>query len=180
MDKFIHVLLFWLCFTLYRKHKHFLCMQEGSIYVCDLDPIHPLTVKVELIIIIGSDMDTIDPIAVGNKFINGINLNSDKLNKYEYNYVTNNNITIITKTFYTIRGAAIEIVFLVDVVYFLIPLMDKSSLNITLSIELNAIIVEIVQLILHLGLQSSITAVDCNTQVVHHVCAVFYCIFLYF
>ena len=104
MDKLIYVSLLWLFF------KRFLCMWCG-IHVCDLDFINLLTLKVEFIILIGSDLDTIDPITVGNKFIiifDGNNSNSDKLNKFEYNYATNSShITIMTHNFCTISGAAI-------------------------------------------------------------------------
>ena len=88
--------------------------------------------------------------------------------------MTNNSTAIIANTFRTIPGAAIVIAFLADVVYFVTQVMDESSLNITLSIELDAIIVEIA---LYSDLQLLIGAVDCNTQVMHLVCAVFYIFF---
>ena len=78
-------------------------------------------------------------------------MNSGELNKLEYNYVTNNSVTIITNTFH---DSAIAIVFLVDVIYFAIQVMDASSSNIILSIELDTIIVEIAQLISYLDVQS--------------------------
>ena len=117
MDEFIHVSLFWLFLPLYSKHKHFLCMWY-SIHVCDLSLIDPLTVKIEFLIIISSDADTIGAIAIGNKFIiifDGTELNTDKPNKLEYIYVTNS--SIMTNIFCTISGVAIAIVFLVDCVF---------------------------------------------------------------
>ena len=141
MDEFIHVSLFWLFLTLYSKHKHFLCMC-CSTHVCDLGLIDPLTVNIKFIIIISSDADTIGPIAVGNKFIiifDGIESNADKPNKFEYNYVTSS--SIMTNTFCTISCVAIVIVFLADVVYFVIQVVDESSLNLSILIELDAIIV---------------------------------------
>ena len=158
MNEFIHVSLFWIFLTLYSKHKHFLCMW-CSIHVCDLGLIDPLTVKIEFIIIM----------AVGNKFIivfDGIQSNTDKPNEFEYNYVTNS--SIITNTFYTISDVAIVIVFLVDVVYFEIQVVDI-SLNLSLLMELDAIIVEIEQWILHLVIESSISPGDCKTQLMHHM-----------
>ena len=180
MDEFIHVSLFWLFVTLYNKHKHFLCMW-CSIYVCDLGLIHPLTVKVEFTLIISSDVDTIGSIAVENKFIiifDGIKSNTDKLSKFEYNYVTNS--SIMTNSFCTISGVAIVIVLLVDVVYFVIQVVDESSLNISLLIELDAITVKIAQWILYLAIESSISPGVCKTQLMHHVCVVFCYLFYFF
>ena len=163
MNEFIHVSLFWIFLTLYSKHKHFLCMW-CSIHVCDLGLIDPLTVKIEFIIIISSNADTIDPIAVGNKFkiiFDGIESNTDKPNKFEYNYVTNS--SIMTNVFCTISGVAIVVVFLIDVVYFVTQVVDESSLNLSLLVELDAIIVEIAQWILYLVTESSISPGDCKT-----------------
>ena len=101
-----------------------------------------------------------------------INVGFDKLSKFKYNYVSNNDIIVIMNTFCTIGGAAIVIGFFSAVIYFVIQLIDKSSLNILLSIESHAIIVGIVQVVLYLGVQSSIDAIGCNTQVMHNVCAV--------
>ena len=184
MDKFIHVSLFWPFLTLYSKHKHFLCTW-CTIHVYDLDLIDPLTVKVEFIIVIGSDLDiyTIDLFAFGNEFIiifDGINLNSHKLNKFEHNYVTNNSITIIANCICESDGASIVIAFLAHVVYFVIQVIDESLLNITLLIEFDAIIAAIAHSILNLGVQSSIGPVDCNTQVMHHVCVVFLLYFFFY
>ena len=94
------------------------------------------------------------------------------LSEFRYNYFNNNIIICI----FSIVGAAIVISFF-RCCLFCNATNHEASLNIILSIKLDAIIVEIVQLTLYSGVQSSTGAVDCNTQVIHNVCAVF-CVFI--
>ena len=107
-----------------------------------------------------------------------INVDFYKLSKFEYNYINNNDIIVTMDTLCTIGGAAIVIEFLSAVIFFVIQLIDKSSLNIMWSIESHAIIIGIVQVVLYLGAESSIDAKGCNTQVMHNVCAVFVIFFI--
>ena len=79
----------------------------------------------------------------------GINMDLHKLNKFNYNYINNNDMNVVMNTFSTIGGAAIVIGFFLNVIDFVIQVIDK-SLNIVLTIELHAIIVEIVLLALYL------------------------------
>ena len=105
-----------------------------------------------------------------------INLSSDKLSKFECNCInSSNNITIIN-TVYQISGEAIVVEFCVDAIYFVIQVMDDSSLSIPLPIEFGAIVVETVQLVIYLIVQSSID-VDRDTQVMHNVCCVVFSLF---
>ena len=108
----------------------------------------------------------------------GIPLHSDKRSKFEYNYINHSNINIIN-TFIKISGTAIVIGFFLDVIYFVTQVIDESSLNITLSIKLHAIIVEITQLVVYLGIQSLNSTVDFNAYVIHNVCDVFYYLFIF-
>ena len=131
-------------------------------------------------------IDTFVEILLLTSFINAfsatftaITLHSDKRSKFEYNYVNYNNITIIN-TILAIRGAAIVIGFFFDVIRFVTQVIDESSINISFSNELYAVIVEITQLEVYLGARSSISTVYCNTQFMHDVCAVFCYLFLIF
>ena len=107
-----------------------------------------------------------------------ITVDFHKLSDFKYNYVNNNDIIVFMNTFSTIDGAAIVIGFFSAVIYFVIKLIDKSGLNIMLSIESHVIIVGIAQITLYLGVQSSIDAIGCNTQVMHDVCTVFVIFFI--
>ena len=131
-----------------------------------------------MLFVIGNVVEILTLSLFGNAFsimFAGIKVNLHKLSNFQYYYVNNNDINVIMNTFPTIGGAAIVIGVFLNVIDFVIQLIDKLLLNIV-SIELHAIIVEIILLALYSGVQSSIDVVGCNIQ---NVCAVF-CYLLYF
>ena len=107
----------------------------------------------------------------------GINSNLHKLIEFERNHSNNNNITIVFASVDTTRGTAIVFEFFVIVVYFIMQVIDESSLNILLLMEFGAIIVTITQLVLKLIVQTIICAVFSHSQVTRSVCGVFSSLF---
>ena len=94
----------------------------------------------------------------------------DKQRKFNCDCVYNSNIIIIVINMRTISGPVLVKLFLVDI-HFGMQVMDKSSLTMTVSIELFAIIVAISQLALDLPVQSSMDTDYCHLTIIHTVCA---------
>ena len=86
----------------------------------------------------------------------------DKQNKFNCDCVYNRNIIIIKINMPTIRGPVLVKFILVDI-HFAMQVIDKSSLTITVSIELFAIVVTIYQLILDL-MDESLLTIEASTM----------------
>ena len=108
----------------------------------------------------------------------GINSNLHRLIEYECNHRNNNKITVVLANVDTIRGTAIVFEFCTIVIYFIIQVIDESSLNILLLIEFDAIIITITQLVLKLIEETIIWPVLRRTQVIRSVCGVFSLLFV--
>ena len=106
---------------------------------------------------------------VSTSIFNEIASNSDKQREFECDCRNYDHSTIITNK---IRGTPTVVAFFVNVYHFVLSVMDTSSLVIELSIEFEAFVGEIVQLMLNFAVTLSIDAVSSHIQVRHTVCAV--------
>ena len=161
----------------YRKEYNFNLVNQIIIGVGDSGICNKITFIIHIVIkllILPSFLDVL-PI----KF-NGINSNLHQLIEFEYNHSNNNNTTVVLANAETIRGTTIVFEFFTIVIYFIMQIIGESSLNILLSIELDAIIVTIIQLVVKLLVHTITWAVFCHPQVIqviYSVCGVFSLLF---
>ena len=109
-----------------------------------------------------------------------IDSNLDKLSEYQCGYYYDIDTITITNTWYKIRDAVLIVTLFLSSIYFTIKTIDGLPINITLFIEFDVIIVVLIQLMSILAVQSSIGAVDCDTQVIYNVCCVYFITFFIF
>ena len=89
------------------------------------------------------------------------------INDHECTYYNDSNVSIPISNFYKIGGAASIVEVFLIVIYFIMQLIDRLSLNIILLIEFCANIVVFAELILHLIVRFSISVNYCYTPVVN-------------
>ena len=123
----------------------------------------PMTVKIGSYDAMRYEMDRIGPPKVENVFHGVI-------------------IIIITSDICQINRGKLEMEFFSTVMYFIIQIMDKSCLNISIPIKFNLFIDAMAPLALNLIVQATFSTTNCPTQETHNVCGVFYDIrlFVYF
>ena len=151
-------------------------MDQINVGIDDYDTFNRMTFVMDIFDIFGKNLTLTSFADAFSIIFDEINLSSDKLCKFECDCVNSSNNIAIINIVYKISGAAIVVEFFIDVIYFVIQVMDDSSLSIQLPIEFGASIVETVQLVIYLAVQLSID-VDCDRQVMHNVCCVVYYLF---
>ena len=109
--------------------------------------------------------------------IHDVGSDSDKLSKYKYGHDNNHGTTIIIKSWYKIGADTFILGLFLAGIYFILA-MDRLLINMIV-IEFDAVIVSINQLVLILGVYSSIVAVHRDTQIICHVCVVFFYLLIF-
>ena len=94
-------------------------------------------------------------------------------------YDDNSDTTVIINTLYKVGVSTLIVVLFVHAIYFIMQVMDGLTLNITIPIEIDVIIVAMNHIALILALQS-IAAVLCDIQMICNVCAIFIIFFVLF
>ena len=85
--------------------------------------------------------------------------------------------------FNRISSTAITVIFCLAVICLIVQVMTESTSMITVSIDLDANIVSMNQLVLNLAVCLSIDAVSCHTRMIRNVCdsfVAFFCLFYFF
>ena len=106
----------------------------------------------------------------------GMKLKLDKLTEFKYSYDNTISITIIVN-FNSISSTGVTATFCLAATDLMVQVINALTSTITVSIELDANIVSIDQLILNSVVYLSIEAVGYHTQVLRNVCDVFYFVF---
>ena len=114
-------------------------------------------------------MSSLDVLAIKIEIISSI---SDRTSEYGCEYGNSISIPITKSNGCIIYDTACIARLGLTVIYFIIQAMSALLLNIVLSIQFNAIVIAIDELVINLAVQSSIWLVYCDTKVIHNVCAV--------
>ena len=111
----------------------------------------------------------------------GMKLKLDKLTEFKYSCDNTTSITIIVN-FISISSTGVTVTFCLAAICLMVQVISLLTSTITVSIELDANIVSIDQLILISVVYLSIEVAGCHTQVLRNVCDVYFIFFplLYF
>ena len=156
------------------KEYNFNIVNQNTLGINDNDIFNKITFIINIVVKVLRLLLFLDALPI---IFDGINSNLHKLIESERNHSNNNNITVVLANVDTIRGTVIVFEFDRIVIYFIIQVIDESSLNILLIIEFDAIIITITQLVLKLIVQTIIWEVFCHPQVIRNVCGVFSSLF---
>ena len=138
------------------------------------DMVNGMTLTIDILITMSISISCLA--ALTNRF-DGIDLKLDKVSEYEYVYQNNMDTIGITNNWYKI-GAVLLVGLCLITIYSIRQLTVELPINIIPSIELDVIITVVDELVSILAGQSSITAVDCDKQIICNVCNILLCVFI--
>ena len=148
-------------------------IEQITIRVDVSDIFNGMTIITDISITMSISVSSSDSLT--NRF-DRINSNLGKGSKPKCEYVNNMDTTVILNK---IRAATLILGLFLTTTYFTMKVTHGLSINVIVWIEFDVIIVLVIQIISILPVQSSIGAVDCNTQMICNVCGVFYYIFIF-